>query len=47
MPVLQVVAAGPYTANDNWAYEPLEALLEYVQGVGPDILLLVHRCANP
>lgn len=38
----QVVAAGPYTTSDNWEYEPLEALLEYTQGVAPDVLLLVH-----
>lgn len=35
-----IIAAGPYTATDNLAYEPLAALLEHCVEAQPDVLML-------
>lgn len=36
-----MVAAGPYTLDDDLLYEPLEALMEVVIDEKPDVLILV------
>lgn len=36
-----MVAAGPFTAADNLAYEPLEELLSVAKARRPDVLLLL------
>lgn len=39
--VIQVAAAGPFTTNDNLAYEPLVELFAYAKKVRPNLLILV------
>jgi hypothetical protein len=38
-----LIAAGPYTLDDDINYEPLEALVEVVLAERPDVLILVIR----
>jgi hypothetical protein len=38
-----VVAAGPYTLDDDLNYEPLEALVNVVIDERPDVLILASR----
>lgn len=40
-PISIVIAAGPYTLNDDLTYEPLQSLLAYCKTNKPDIVLLV------
>ena len=42
-PVSMVVAAGPYTLDDNLDYEPLDALMEVVLDERPDVLIMVSN----
>jgi hypothetical protein len=37
----QLAAAGPFTTNDNLAYEPLVDLFAYARKVRPNVLILV------
>lgn len=39
-PMSIMVSAGPYTATDNLAFEPLQALCDEAQRSSPDVLLL-------
>lgn len=39
-PLHVIVAAGPYTTNENLFYEPFQALLKYVVGSKPDVVVL-------
>jgi hypothetical protein len=36
-----LVASGPFTLDDNFAYEPLDSLAETVATSNPDLLILV------
>lgn len=36
-----MAAAGPFTTNDNLAYEPLVELLTYARKIRPNVLILV------
>ena len=37
----QVAAAGPFSTNDNLAYEPLAEIFAYARRVQPNVLILV------
>lgn len=37
-----VIASGPFTPSDGFGYEPLVALLNYVQKHRPHVLILVR-----
>lgn len=45
-PLSMVVAAGPYTLDDDLNYEPLEALVNVVIDERPDVLILVSRARS-
>jgi DNA polymerase alpha subunit B len=40
-PMQLLVASGPFTLDDNFAYEPLDSLAETVATSSPDLLILV------
>lgn len=42
-PISMLVAAGPYTLDDNLEYEPFQALMENVIQEPPDVLILVSH----
>ena len=40
-PMSVVVVCGPFTVDDNLEYAPLQALLEEMSNIRPDLLILV------
>ena len=38
-----IIAAGPYTLDDDLSYEPLQALTDVVLDERPDVLIMVSH----
>lgn len=47
LPLEMVVAAGPYTLDDDLSYRPLEELLVACASLRPDVIILVRFGVGP